>query len=429
MLDASHPGSRGTVPTPAARLISDRPDLPPWAAEAAGEIDLGQLAEGVVSACLTAVFGRYRRDDEFVLALRASVWQNLSAIRQLLTGTAGLGTSPRDHVHAFATVQAKLVIPQTLLQRSYRVAFFQIWSAWSARLDAAAKRLNVERDDALAAQCDLSVLIFAYQDQVASEVADIYASDYDLLSQSRGHLRQRIVRDLLAEATQAIPPSDAAILGYPLQANHVAIILPSTKEADCGSIREALRKQLPGIQTLVQPRSLQSVTMWAGYPRAWSQKQQGKLVEALQGASVMASFSRAHQGMEGFRQAYREAIAVESVREGWQDNDAPRLLSYENVALEILLLRDVPAAAGFVAAELGPLSEPTPEAERLRQTLALWLDLNSHVSTAEKLGVHEHTVRNRLKRIDDLLGQPWQTRRTELRVALRLLRMVRREQG
>jgi DNA-binding PucR family transcriptional regulator len=43
-----------------------------------------------------------------------------------------------------------------------------------------------------------------------------------------------------------------------------------------------------------------------------------------------------------------------------------------------------------------------------------------HVAAAEQLGLHEHTVRNRLHRAEQLLGHPLSERRAELLVALRL---------
>ncbi len=44
----------------------------------------------------------------------------------------------------------------------------------------------------------------------------------------------------------------------------------------------------------------------------------------------------------------------------------------------------------------------------------------SNVHTANRQGVHEHSVRNRLAQIDELVGRPIAKRRTELLVALRL---------
>lgn len=59
-------------------------------------------------------------------------------------------------------------------------------------------------------------------------------------------------------------------------------------------------------------------------------------------------------------------------------------------------------------------------AERLRHTVLASFALGSHVQTAQELGVHEHIVRNRLRRVEELLGHSLNERRTELQIALRL---------
>lgn len=46
------------------------------------------------------------------------------------------------------------------------------------------------------------------------------------------------------------------------------------------------------------------------------------------------------------------------------------------------------------------------------------------MAAAEHLQLHEHTVRNRLQKAEQLLGRPLQERRTELQVAIRLVRLL-----
>ena len=62
--------------------------------------------------------------------------------------------------------------------------------------------------------------------------------------------------------------------------------------------------------------------------------------------------------------------------------------------------------------------------KRFHETVLTWLDAGSHVSAAAILGVHENTVRNRIRAAEELLGAPLLGRRTELQVALRLERVL-----
>jgi DNA-binding PucR family transcriptional regulator len=88
-----------------------------------------------------------------------------------------------------------------------------------------------------------------------------------------------------------------------------------------------------------------------------------------------------------------------------------------DVRIEALGVEAAGAARRLVAAELASLGELSP---RTRETLEAWLVTGSRVGAAARLGVHEHTIRNRLRHVDGLLGPGWEKRRTELHVALRL---------
>lgn len=90
-------------------------------------------------------------------------------------------------------------------------------------------------------------------------------------------------------------------------------------------------------------------------------------------------------------------------------------------------MREPSLARRFVEDELGPLAEANEQAARLRETLEASFRWGSHVTTAEKLFLHEHTVRNRLAKAAELLGRPLQERSTELQVALRMIRLLEEE--
>jgi DNA-binding PucR family transcriptional regulator len=100
------------------------------------------------------------------------------------------------------------------------------------------------------------------------------------------------------------------------------------------------------------------------------------------------------------------------------------VLQYQEVMLDILLLAQPGLATAFVHRTLGQLAEDTAEAGRLRATMEASFRFGSHVAAAEELHVHEHTVRNRLARVEELLGHSLRDNRTEVEVALRLKRSL-----
>ena len=104
--------------------------------------------------------------------------------------------------------------------------------------------------------------------------------------------------------------------------------------------------------------------------------------------------------------------------------DASCVVTFDDLRLEALILSDPPRALRFVRDELRGLDAEDARVDVLRDTARVWLTTGSHVSTAGRLGIHEHTVRNRITQIETLLGRPILKRRTELLVALRLKRML-----
>jgi DNA-binding PucR family transcriptional regulator len=98
---------------------------------------------------------------------------------------------------------------------------------------------------------------------------------------------------------------------------------------------------------------------------------------------------------------------------------------YADVALDALMIHDIDQARRFVARELGPLAADDDGTLRLRGTLRVFLEEGaSFVRAARRLGVHENTVTYRVHRAEDLLGHRAVERQLELRVALRLARLV-----
>jgi DNA-binding PucR family transcriptional regulator len=132
----------------------------------------------------------------------------------------------------------------------------------------------------------------------------------------------------------------------------------------------------------------------------------------------------ASQLADGLRTATRAHQTMVYPRSAWGRGNAPVVMRYADAGLEILLMQNDELARTFVAAELGPLAQSTTEAARLRETLDASFRYGSHVAAAQHLNLHEHTVRNRLHKAEELLGHSLQERRTEVQVAVRLVRLL-----
>ncbi len=418
------------VAPPAPDPIGLREDavirLPTWAREASDSVDLVALADRVVEADLAAAFDTLRGNDEFVTRLRASVVENLRHLRGVIGGRLRPSDVDLAEPYALASLQARLRLPQTALQRSYRVGFLTMWHEWTDRLVERADRNDVPRGESLEALRDMTTLLLGYQHHVASHVADSFARADVAMSRSREHVRNGLVRHLLRVDAAPLPSSDLVLLEYPLDASHVAVLLPSTAEGDVRQIVNALRAASHTRDSLVHPVDLTSTVVWLAHPRppGWRAATVADLTDCLRGLDVEASVSEAHVGVQGVRDGWRQVQDVQRVRTAWGAIGTPRVLSHADVSLEVLLMADPVNARAFVFAELGQLGADNDLGERLRETVEASYRWGSHVTTAAYLHLHEHTVRNRLQKAAELLGRPLTERRTELQVALRLARLL-----
>jgi DNA-binding PucR family transcriptional regulator len=384
---------------------------------------LEDLVDLVVERCSSTVFSQHTEDTEFVGRLRESVAQNAYALREVLAGRADPEHVKLDHVLSFATVQAQLHIPQKLMQRSYRVSFYTQWEAWTRHLRLWIRSEGLDADKTASALSMLTRRILTYQDHVASRVAEAYTRDYEALNRSRAHVRRNLVREVLRGEAGELSASDRAILGYPLDAHHVVVFLPDMTEGAASRLADGLRSASSAHQTLVQPLTLASTAVWLGKMEPWTTSRVQSLVQVLDKVAVTASVSDPNEGVDGFSRSLKQAQDTERVRSAW-GRSAPQVMRYADAGLEILLMQDADLARSFVTAELGPLAADTAEAARLRETLDASFRFGSHVAAAQHLNLHEHTVRNRLHKAESLLGHPLQERRTELQVAVRLLRLL-----
>jgi hypothetical protein len=129
--------------------------------------------------------------------------------------------------------------------------------------------------------------------------------------------------------------------------------------------------------------------------------------------------------------AYTAASSIESAMRAL---DRPGVIpGPADAGIAGLLLGDSdrPAATAFVDAHLHPLLDH-PRGINLLRTALIYLDTQQSIAkTSEQLDVHPNTVRQRLDRIDRLLGVEWRRgpRSIDTHVALRCWQLSRADRG
>lgn len=132
------------------------------------------------------------------------------------------------------------------------------------------------------------------------------------------------------------------------------------------------------------------------------------------GTSIAAGEPR--RGLDGWRRSHREAREAAAVTL----LGAATLARYSDEALLVTALGSEVAGRALLDRYIVPL-DGRHDGAALRETLRAYLDLDCNAaSTAAALGVDRHTVKRRLGRIEEAVGESVSARRTEFDVALRL---------
>jgi DNA-binding PucR family transcriptional regulator len=295
-------------------------------------------------------------------------------------------------------------VPLDTLVRAYHVghaAFFERWAgALRARIDDPARLATVIEEGA--------VWTFRYLQALTRDLIERYADERERWVRSAASLRTETVRALLAGEDIEVA-SASGRLRYELEREHLAFVVWANEPDHdlAGLERQAseLASRLGASRPLLVPLGGR---LMAG----WIESSGG---DAAVEPPALAAVGEAGAGVDGFCRSHRQAMSARRVAR-LADARPGTVTRFADVAITALASVDEQAAREFVAAELGDLA-----GDSLSETLRAYLE--NHASprrTAGRLGVHENTVKNRVRAIEDLRGRPADRRVAETLLALRL---------
>jgi hypothetical protein len=314
-----------------------------------------------------------------------------------------------------------------LLQRAYRTAQGEFAGMILARLRAATD----DADHLAEAMAFFNAWIFAWIETVERRLTDVYMHEREQWVRGTAAVRAAEVRALLGGGV-ADPAAVSLRLGYELARFHVGYVIWSEeageRPGDAGALFGAMERAAAAVAdslgaglplTVAEGRHL---ACWAGL-RAPPDLARLRLPGAA-GRELSVAAGTPAAGVEGFVLSHREALLARRVAQ-LRGEGAGARARFPDLALEALLVDDPDAARRFATRELGPLAAPEDATVRLASTLAIFLEEGgSFVRAARRLGVHANTVAYRIRRAESLLGRPVAERQLELRVALRLARLL-----
>jgi DNA-binding PucR family transcriptional regulator len=267
---------------------------------------------------------------------------------------------------------------------------------------------------------------FAYVDALSIQVVESYAQERARFVRSADAARAEIARAILAGDPVDVDAASRS-LGYELRRWHVGMVLwaqPGDEGEDPLSRIEglagALGDALGSAQPLLIPAGRSLVWAWCGTAQPPSQDTLAGLTRGRgRPDGVHAALGEPGEGIGGFASTHAEAL--EARRVAGLGGAAARLTLYSDVDLVSLLAADVDRARRFVHTELGALATDDDATLRVRATLRAYLDEgSSFVAAARRLGIHENTVKYRVRQCEDSLGHPVAERPLKLAAALLL---------
>ncbi|MTD56540.1 PucR family transcriptional regulator [Amycolatopsis pithecellobii] len=398
--------------------------LPDWIRIPVSRLDFGAIAQRNCRLTLPRFFRAAEESEQFRAALFAAAEENLEALRAVVSGEASFASVHPEHGKLAASIKARFDVTNTQMHRAYR------WAADRVFWDCL-KAMEAVIDETKVAGCEIVPGILAFtqmfaewRDRIIDPASEVHRLGEEKLRGSPEHLRRDAVRALL----RGDSVESAVNLHYDMTATHIAIFLPHCSEAAARPVVNLLRQALHVTGHLVVPFSISSTMAWLTTNRSLTPSWREAVKGCLEQFEVAASVSEPSSGLEGFRRTFQETNAVEELRT-YAGVAASRILLYHNVRLECFFLTDRAAARAFVEAELGELRGTSPMKQELRATVSLFLEKGSIVAAAADLVLHEHTVRNRLRRAEEYLRHPLTSRRAEVQVALRLYNFAMVDDG
>lgn len=385
----------------------------------ASELNVDTLTMSVHEAIANQVFPRHAKEPVFDAALYRCVGGNVESVVDIAAGRLTVAESDPAFALSFAEMVADLGIPYGTLERAYWVGverFMREWIAGSQRMSEHGEGIVGEQVG------DPTSAVFPY----VRRVLDLVNARYDNVMKARygsGEERRRdVVDQLLAGSVTGYSQELDNILAYRLRGWHVAMVFDTGDNAAVRRMVARLGDQTDSWGSLVVPRGVCRWSAWLGFSKEPDAIRMHQLRRAVAQQGGPVAIGGPGAGIEGIRQAHDEACRAAELRPMLAD--PPECVWYRDVRLEALLLDNVSAAHRFVAAELGALADDSERAHRIRETLLASLATGSQARAAAELGVHENTVRLRVRSAIEVLGEALTARRTELLVALRLRRAL-----
>jgi hypothetical protein len=364
------------------------------------EPELGTIAEEIIGSIVSAI-PAYRRPlrGAFGRGVHTAIDQALGQFLDQMGHPIPAERPGREVYLALGRGELRSGRSLDALQLAYRIGARVAWR----RFAAAARKAGVDG----ATQALLAEAIFAYIDELSAESVEGYALEQAVDAGERQREHSALVRAIVTEVPEEIDRLAATVPWRPPRALAVLVCRNRNPERLAAIVGEGALGGRVGEHVVAIVPDPDAPERRARIARAF-----GERTGAL-GPTV--ALERAHA-------SYDRAVRCSALQEtgtipghGLVDTD-------EHLAA-LVVHADPDALADLAARRLAPLAGLTPvQRDRVEETLTAWLARHGSVAeVAADLVVHPQTVRYRVARLRELLGDQLDdpAGRFELALALR----------
>jgi sugar diacid utilization regulator len=369
------------------------------------------------------------QDEQMRQLLAASTEANVVAILHVLEhGIDPHVVEPPPAAAQYARRLAQQAVPLSALLRAYRLGHADFVETMLGEIST-----DPEAEPKAVAAASAAVVreTTVYIDTVSELVVIAYENEREAWARNDSTLRAARIRALLEGEDVEVRSAERA-LGYTVHQTHVAVLLwfddhlPRRGDELIRLERlAAAAATLVGGPHLFSARDEGSAVVW--FARPGDGPDPTKLVAALtpsEGVVPRLALGRPGSGLSGFRDTHRQAGQAMQVAVA-AGPDGPAVTDFAEVGSIALMCHDLGAARIFVQDVLGPLAADDDHAERLRETVRVFLATgSSYTAAAELLRLHKNSVQYRIQKAEQLRGRPFKADRFDVEFALRACHLL-----
>ncbi|NGP08245.1 polyketide synthase regulator [Rhodococcus sp. 14C212] len=372
-------------------------------------------------------------DPELTDILHASVEGNVATILHMIRHDIPLEhMQPITAATEYAIRLARRGVPSSVLRRAYHIGSDDMLN----RMFEEIQQIDCSPDLKLRLLHHLAGWMHKYVDWVARVVLEAHEKERHALLQQSENVTSTLVDRLLTG--QPVDAGEfASKTAYRLDRVHLGGIVwieSPHQRADQTDVLCAFAEALAATfgatgPPLFVPVDRRTAWVWTATTPEHLPIDVSRLQPALQATrGVRVALGKPAAGVGGFRRTHEQAEAVRIV--GSTAPTGPgRAVFYgdDGMAVTAVLARDLASTRRWIGEVLGPLAADTPTAERLRETVRVFVSTGgSYVHASEELVLHRNTIKYRLQKAEEERGRPLSDNRLDLELALHVCHVLGR---